>query len=179
MVAFAFDITDVGLTLLPAAVLLPVAPAATAVLIASCGGGSGGGLTEPTTGVLQIVTNTTGAELDPDGRSQLTIKALDRVRWFIASANRDPERFPDPDTVDVTRADTSHVAFGAGNLHLNVTGLESVVGANPESISNNYFTFNAGGTLAGLSGDRFGRKVALLGCMVIFGVATMAAAART
>ena len=44
-------------------------------------------------------------------------------------------------------------------------------------VSLGYLGMMIGGTLAGLSGDRFGRKVALLGCMVIFGVATMAAAA--
>src|SRR5688500_2602371 len=44
-------------------------------------------------------------------------------------------------------------------------------------VSLGYLGMMIGGTLAGLSGDRFGRKIALLGCMVIFGVATMAAAA--
>ena len=44
-------------------------------------------------------------------------------------------------------------------------------------VSLGYLGMMIGGTLAGLSGDRFGRKSALLGCMVIFGVATMAAAA--
>jgi hypothetical protein len=41
--------------------------AATVALYPACGGGEGGGLTEPTTGALQVVTNTTGTELDPDG----------------------------------------------------------------------------------------------------------------
>jgi cytochrome P450 len=42
------------------------------------------------------------------------IREGDIVYLLRGAANRDPERFPDPDTVDVTRADTSHVAFGAG-----------------------------------------------------------------
>ena len=41
--------------------------AATVALYPACGGGEGGGLTEPTTGTLQVVTNTTGTGLDPDG----------------------------------------------------------------------------------------------------------------
>jgi hypothetical protein len=46
-----------------------------------------------------------------------TIKALDRVRWFIASANRDPERFPHPDSFDIGRTPNPHVGFGHG-IHL-------------------------------------------------------------
>ncbi len=46
-----------------------------------------------------------------------TIKELDRVRWFIASANRDPERFPHPDSFDIGRSPNPHVGFGHG-IHL-------------------------------------------------------------
>jgi cytochrome P450 len=46
-----------------------------------------------------------------------TIKELDRVRWFIASANRDPERFPHPDSFDIGRTPNPHVGFGHG-IHL-------------------------------------------------------------
>lgn len=44
-------------------------------------------------------------------------------------------------------------------------------------VSLGYLGMMIGGALAGLAGDRVGRKVALLGSMVVFGVMTLAAAA--
>jgi cytochrome P450 len=41
----------------------------------------------------------------------------DRIRWFISSANRDPEVFANPDTFDITRDPNPHVAFGSGVHH--------------------------------------------------------------
>ena len=43
-----------------------------------------------------------------------TIAAGDAVLVMIAAANRDPERFEDPDRFDVTRDAQGHVAFGSG-----------------------------------------------------------------
>jgi pimeloyl-[acyl-carrier protein] synthase len=41
----------------------------------------------------------------------------DRIRWFITSANRDPEVFGNPETFDITRDPNPHVAFGSGVHH--------------------------------------------------------------
>jgi cytochrome P450 len=44
----------------------------------------------------------------------VTIPAGDQVLISIASANRDPARFADPDALDIGREDKRHVAFGHG-----------------------------------------------------------------
>ena len=41
----------------------------------------------------------------------------DRLRWFITGANRDPEKFEDPDTFNISRWPNSHVGFGSGIHH--------------------------------------------------------------
>jgi cytochrome P450 len=41
----------------------------------------------------------------------------DRIRWFITSANRDPEMFAQPETFDISRDPNPHVAFGSGVHH--------------------------------------------------------------
>ena len=45
------------------------------------------------------------------------IRSLDRVRWFLTSANRDPEKFAAPEQFDITRDPNLHVAFGSGIHH--------------------------------------------------------------
>ena len=45
------------------------------------------------------------------------IKRDDRIRWFISSANRDPNKFENPNTMDITRWPNPHVAFGSGVHH--------------------------------------------------------------
>jgi hypothetical protein len=47
-------------------------------------------------------------------------------------------------------------AFGVGDLHLNVTSASSLLIPNPQSISNNYFTFNVGGGVMVLLGAHLG-----------------------
>jgi len=43
------------------------------------------------------------------------IEQGDAVIAVIAAANRDPERFADPDRLDLTRKDNRHLAFGWGS----------------------------------------------------------------
>jgi len=43
-----------------------------------------------------------------------TIEAGEMVMPFIGAADRDPAQFPDPDRLDLTRADNRHIAFGWG-----------------------------------------------------------------
>ena len=45
------------------------------------------------------------------------IRKDDRIRWFMSSANRDPDKFENPDTMDISRWPNPHVAFGAGIHH--------------------------------------------------------------
>jgi cytochrome P450 len=41
----------------------------------------------------------------------------DRIRWFISSANRDPDAFGNPLDFDISRHPNPHVAFGSGVHH--------------------------------------------------------------
>jgi hypothetical protein len=47
-------------------------------------------------------------------------------------------------------------AFGAGDLYLNVTSASSIVVPNPQSVSNNYVTINAGGGAMAFLGAHLG-----------------------
>lgn len=50
-------------------------------------------------------------DVELDGR---TIRAGESVTLSLEAANRDPERFPDPDTLDLRRKATGHLGFGHG-----------------------------------------------------------------
>ncbi len=60
-----------------------------------------------------------------DGRTALeevqigdkTVKPRTRVSLLIGGANRDPEEFSDPETLDVTREDAGNISFGRGIHH--------------------------------------------------------------
>jgi cytochrome P450 len=56
------------------------------------------------------------ASQDVEVRGKL-MRKNDRIRWFISSANRDPDAFPNPEKFDITRHPNQHVAFGSGVHH--------------------------------------------------------------
>jgi cytochrome P450 len=63
------------------------------------------------TGPVHTTRRTARADVTLD-RGQ--IKTGDIVIGILAAANRDPEKYPDPDRFDVARNPTDHVAFGDG-----------------------------------------------------------------
>jgi cytochrome P450 len=60
---------------------------------------------------VQRTARITNAEVEVGGK---TIPKGAFVVTAIGAANRDPAQFPDPDRLDVARADNRHIAFGFG-----------------------------------------------------------------
>jgi cytochrome P450 len=76
--------------------------------------GLGGGAAEESLryeGAIKILHRWTLEDHRIRGRE---IKAGDRVYIAPAAANRDPEKFEDPNRFDITRAPNPHIAFGKG-----------------------------------------------------------------
>ncbi|MBC7810249.1 MAG: cytochrome P450 [Burkholderiales bacterium] len=55
-----------------------------------------------------------GVALDDMEIGGKRIRAGELVLKMLGAANRDPEQFPDPDTLDIERGDNRHIAFGYG-----------------------------------------------------------------
>jgi cytochrome P450 len=62
-------------------------------------------------GPVQRTARVCGEDVVLAGRR---IAAGDMVLPFLGAADRDPAQFPDPDRLDITRADNRHLAFGWG-----------------------------------------------------------------
>src|SRR5262245_42710415 len=62
-------------------------------------------------GPVQRTARITSEDVTIGGR---TIGKGELVMPFIGAADRDPAQFPDPDRLDITRADNRHIAFGWG-----------------------------------------------------------------
>jgi cytochrome P450 len=60
---------------------------------------------------VQTFFRTTTREVAVGG---VTIGAGEKVLLFLAAANRDPRRWPDPDRFDIRRRAVGHVGFGYG-----------------------------------------------------------------
>lgn len=75
----------------------------------------------------QLGNRITTQPLSLDGHA---IEAQTSITLCIGAANRDPERFPDPDRMDITRSPNRHLAFGSG-IHqcagMNLARLEGSV----------------------------------------------------
>ncbi|MEV6151018.1 cytochrome P450 [Nonomuraea sp. NPDC052129] len=63
---------------------------------------------------LSVVPGTVRAALEDVEIGGRLIKAGQSVTVSVPAANRDPKRFPDPDTLDLRRPTAGHVAFGHG-----------------------------------------------------------------
>lgn len=61
---------------------------------------------------VQFVTRLMKEDLAVGGK---TLRAGQMVLAMLGAVNRDPEQFPDPDRLDVGRADNKHMAFGLGS----------------------------------------------------------------
>ncbi|MDL5157398.1 cytochrome P450 [Actinomycetospora termitidis] len=62
-------------------------------------------------GPIKVLVRWVVADHDLRGR---TIRAGERVQLVLPGANRDPERFRDPDVLDLHRERNQHLAFGRG-----------------------------------------------------------------
>ena len=63
----------------------------------------------------------------------IALPAGTNVNISVAAANRDPERYPDPDRFDPTRTNIAHLTFGAGPhvcLGMNLARMEATVAIN-------------------------------------------------
>jgi cytochrome P450 len=60
---------------------------------------------------VQLTTRFALEEVDMAGQH---IRKGQQVATLLGAANRDPARFNDPSTLDITRADNPHLAFGSG-----------------------------------------------------------------
>ena len=63
---------------------------------------------------VQLVGRNATVDVDYDAQG---IEQGSQLIPFLACANRDPDVFPDPDRLDITRSDNRHVSFGGG-IHL-------------------------------------------------------------
>jgi cytochrome P450 len=57
---------------------------------------------------------TSRVALEPMQFGDKPVRKGQHVVALVGAANRDPEQFPDPDRLDLTRADNKHIAFGGG-----------------------------------------------------------------
>jgi cytochrome P450 len=74
---------------------------------------------------LKLMIRVSTRDIELGGK---VIRAGDQIFWCIASANRDPRMFWDPDRFDITRSPNPHLAFGGGIHHCLGAALARVEG---------------------------------------------------
>jgi cytochrome P450 len=60
---------------------------------------------------VQATSRNALEDIDVDG---VRVKKGDQALLFLGAANRDPAQFEDPESLDVTRKNVRHLAFGQG-----------------------------------------------------------------
>ena len=77
-------------------------------------------------GPVHLTARAAIADVDVGGK---TIAAGEQAIALLGAANRDPARFKDPDTLDITREDNEHLAFGSGMHQCFAAPLGRLIGA--------------------------------------------------
>ncbi|HEY2018446.1 MAG TPA: cytochrome P450 [Bryobacteraceae bacterium] len=87
---------------------------------------------------------------------ELRIRAGERVNLMVGSANRDPDQFPEPNRLDVTRRFTAHVTLGMGrNSCVGAILIRMAAGTTTGALLRRFGGAQLSGTVEWLTGSGF------------------------